>query len=213
MEQSIWQDKEFLKEYNRAYRAANKEKIAKLKRRYYEANRENLIAASKEWSVQNREQSNTNKKNWAAKNQEAVKNARNKYKDKNKDLILEKARIAGRKNYQQNKMALRAKSLQYAKDNPEKARERRSTRRVRMANSKKYLITKKELVALYKKACYYCGSRQKIQLDHIIPLSKGGNHSIGNIVPACQSCNLTKQALFLIEWKVRHNLIGQKVNS
>ncbi len=30
--------------------------------------------------------------------------------------------------------------------------------------------------------------------DHLIPLAKGGNHTLSNIVPACRSCNSQKQA-------------------
>jgi 5-methylcytosine-specific restriction endonuclease McrA len=42
--------------------------------------------------------------------------------------------------------------------------------------------------------CAYCGKRAKGRLsqDHIIPLSKGGNHTLSNIVPACQACNRKK---------------------
>ena len=34
------------------------------------------------------------------------------------------------------------------------------------------------------------------EIDHMIPLSKGGGHTIYNIVPACRSCNRKKNAKF-----------------
>lgn len=40
--------------------------------------------------------------------------------------------------------------------------------------------------------CSYCGSTSKLTMDHIVPLSKGGNHTKGNITPACQPCNSRK---------------------
>jgi len=41
--------------------------------------------------------------------------------------------------------------------------------------------------------CAYCGKKtQKLTADHYIPLSKGGNNSIDNIVPACIKCNKGK---------------------
>ena len=50
--------------------------------------------------------------------------------------------------------------------------------------------------------CAYCGSKDKIEMDHVVPLSKGGRHAIGNLLPACFSCNRSKRARFLSEWKL-----------
>lgn len=40
--------------------------------------------------------------------------------------------------------------------------------------------------------CVKCKTDKKIEMDHIIPLSKGGNHSKDNIQPLCRSCNASK---------------------
>jgi 5-methylcytosine-specific restriction endonuclease McrA len=41
--------------------------------------------------------------------------------------------------------------------------------------------------------CVYCGERfDQLTIDHVVPLIKGGKHSVDNIVPACQSCNSRK---------------------
>jgi len=46
--------------------------------------------------------------------------------------------------------------------------------------------------------CAYCkceldfSSKGKVHLDHILPLSKGGHHSISNVTWSCSSCNLRK---------------------
>lgn len=40
--------------------------------------------------------------------------------------------------------------------------------------------------------CHYCQQTKKLTRDHVIPISKGGNHTASNIVPACQSCNSKK---------------------
>jgi len=48
---------------------------------------------------------------------------------------------------------------------------------------------------LNAKLCAYCDAeitRKTVTIDHIIPLSKGGKHEIGNIAPCCRSCNSSK---------------------
>lgn len=40
-------------------------------------------------------------------------------------------------------------------------------------------------------ACVYCGDSPE-HVDHFVPLTLGGSHSIGNLVPACSGCNLRK---------------------
>lgn len=42
--------------------------------------------------------------------------------------------------------------------------------------------------------CVYCRQRtEKLEQDHIVPLSQGGFHISSNIVPACRSCNASKR--------------------
>lgn len=43
--------------------------------------------------------------------------------------------------------------------------------------------------------CAYCGKKKKLQVDHIVGLNKDdvGFHCLGNIVPACASCNSSKR--------------------
>lgn len=58
------------------------------------------------------------------------------------------------------------------------------------------------LVRHYRNLCAYCGGNTGgIHMDHVIPVSRGGRHAIGNVLPACQACNLAKGAKLLAEWK------------
>ena len=74
-------------------------------------------------------------------------------------------------------------------------------RRERMYSSSDGTITKDALKTLKENQnhkCYYCDCAldytvpKQVHLDHIIPLSKGGTHTIGNVVWACCSCNSSK---------------------
>lgn len=44
----------------------------------------------------------------------------------------------------------------------------------------------------YNYCCAKCNTDSNIEMDHIIPLSKGGAHHIDNIQPLCRSCNASK---------------------
>ena len=48
--------------------------------------------------------------------------------------------------------------------------------------------------------CAYCGEGGDMQIEHIEPISKGGAHDIGNIVPACSECNSNKRDREMEEW-------------
>lgn len=53
--------------------------------------------------------------------------------------------------------------------------------------------------------CFYCDRclRPGIETheEHVVPISRGGRDSIGNIVYACRSCNSSKQARTIMEWR------------
>ena len=52
--------------------------------------------------------------------------------------------------------------------------------------------------------CHYCHSevgRNRLTMDHVVPLSRGGKSTKGNIVPACKDCNNKKKYLLPIEWE------------
>jgi len=48
-------------------------------------------------------------------------------------------------------------------------------------------------------------------IDHIIPQSRGGDFSIGNLVPCCGPCNLMKDTLELADWLVRIEHIAGRI--
>ncbi len=38
-------------------------------------------------------------------------------------------------------------------------------------------------------------------MDHIVPLSRGGKSTKGNLAPACKVCNTKKKQLLPMEWE------------
>lgn len=65
------------------------------------------------------------------------------------------------------------------------------------------------LVNRYGGRCAYCLTRcGDLHMEHVIPVARGGRDAIGNILPACQSCNQSKSRSLLIEWRVRRRKAG-----
>jgi 5-methylcytosine-specific restriction endonuclease McrA len=57
-------------------------------------------------------------------------------------------------------------------------------------------------LALYRNRCAYCGEAPDstlapnaggvLEMDHFVPLARGGSHAPHNVLPACRRCNLDK---------------------
>jgi hypothetical protein len=48
--------------------------------------------------------------------------------------------------------------------------------------------------------CNYCGSNEKLALDHIFPQKYGGKDDAENLIFACRTCNSSKGKKDLMEW-------------
>lgn len=71
----------------------------------------------------------------------------------------------------------------------EKARSRQRVRK-KIPEHVQYLVFQKD-----HNRCHYCGtpsSEVKLQIDHVVPVSKGGSDDISNLVAACPRCNRAK---------------------
>lgn len=64
-------------------------------------------------------------------------------------------------------------------------------RRARIAGARLGATPKLSLFD-FSNVCSYCGAYNASGLDHVVPLSRGGDHSPENVVPACISCNQRK---------------------
>jgi 5-methylcytosine-specific restriction endonuclease McrA len=96
--------------------------------------------------------------------------------------------------------------------------DREKTRRYK-AKLKSVLIvqvSKKDLrrqFALFGDCCAYCGKSESdeiLHIDHFISVSKGGTHVLGNLVPACKTCNFSKRNHHPEEWYKRQDFFDDK---
>lgn len=174
---------------NKVWNAANKEKVKEIRaksnnkfkkeradyrKKYHEANKERCAEAAKErskkWRMSNRSQHREYCKGWAANNPEKVRAIATRFFNANREKVLTQLK-------------------EYKKAHPEKSRE---------DGRKRYLGRNKEAYAysliLRNDPCSYCGKTvEKICVDHIDPLSKGGANEWWNLTAACLSCNSSKR--------------------
>ena len=117
-----------------------------------------------------------------------------------------------RKAYERDIEKIRIRdSARYEKDKPKRlelASEHSQLRRARKAKViRERGISRLALRKLFGDNCYYCGvlmdftpakdrkfKKNHASIEHLVPLSKGGNHTWENVVLACHSCNTQKNA-------------------
>lgn len=67
----------------------------------------------------------------------------------------------------------------------------------------------RERFAQFDDCCSYCNSSQKLTADHFISIAAGGADCLNNIIPACFSCNSSKQASDPWEWYQKQAFYSQ----
>ncbi len=135
-----------------------------------------------------------------------------KYRQENREQVL----VQGMEHYRKNREVILPKMRKYKEDNHEKlaiyqrkyckeyyrtdrgkaTRARANFRRRSAFNINPQLtaIDWQKILDVYDNRCAYCGTRGDLEQDHIVPISRGGKHESGNVIPACQQCNSFKKA-------------------
>lgn len=74
----------------------------------------------------------------------------------------------------------------------------RETVRKRIRNKATAYTSKKNVrdwvFTTYGETCINCDSKDNIQLDHVVPISRGGKNTLCNLQPLCKKCNTSKGA-------------------
>lgn len=123
--------------------------------------------------------------------------------------MREKQRASFRKRYVRLIEQERERSTRFKHANPDKVARWKGKRGELASAQSDGTLTPDILSALFAAsvACCYCnepfGRSVKRTLDHIVPLSRGGAHSLGNAAICCETCNSSKGAKLLSEWRRR----------
>ncbi len=167
------------REYDRAYREANRETLSAKAKERYQANRNVHLARMNEWVKRNPERSAQLKRNWA---------------DANREKVRASGRISARK--RSDKASIYRK--RWIEKNREKVRQWTRLRRARKQKAEG-IHTLEDIAAIrvaQRDRCAYCRCRLKGggDLDHIIPLSASGTNWPSNLQLTCEPCNSSKHA-------------------
>ena len=58
--------------------------------------------------------------------------------------------------------------------------------------------------------CAYCGEEEFLTQDHFVAVSNGGEYAKGNIIPACTSCNCSKQDKQFADWYPKQSFYSEE---
>lgn len=195
-----------------AYRKANLDKVRETKRKWESKNPEKKKQYDKTYAARHKEAIRLYHVEYNKANREKINNYRRNLPEYKKEQKRASDRAYGRNNRHLTKLS----SARYRKNNPEKAAAaakrfrqknpelmalKTSKRRAIKAKNGIYQISKNEIKRLYEQPCSYCPSTEFIEIDHIIPITRGGTHSIGNLTSACRPCNASKGNKYLTEWR------------
>jgi 5-methylcytosine-specific restriction endonuclease McrA len=159
-----------------------------LKRRYdrerYPQVRKETIARACDWQRENRER----KRAYDAE-----------YREKTRAHRLQLKREYGKRYYSENRERMQHYYSMAA-----------HVRRSRVQQAGSFRVSRQDLrrcIERFGNRCAYCQSvftaDNRCEWDHVVPIARGGNHGIGNLVPACAPCNRSKSHRTVMEWRLR----------
>lgn len=177
--------------------AENREQAAESRRRYNAAHADEIAAKKREEYLANPEVSKARVRQWKTDNPERAKANAARHREKHRA----ERRAADLARYYrlmaEDPERIRASRRAWAKTKKGVLYHRAAdTRRRGVAYTPEAL---EWIASLVDPVCAYCG-RMAAEIDHIIPISRGGTGDKDNLVPACRSCNARKSNMTLAEF-------------
>ena len=121
-------------------------------------------------------------------NKEIIKEKSKEYRKVHKEAIRNTHREYIAKTRVNKPLHIRSKKSENPRDNRNVIQQRRKARKKELLSNltvKQWL----EIKLYFNNKCCYCGRELSLTQEHLIPLSKGGEYTVNNIIPACRSCN------------------------
>lgn len=194
--------------YQTLYRARNLEMKRLKDREYAAAHREEAKTRSRAWYYANKDYANAANK--ARYDPAANREYQKKYRTENADKLRERDRLRSttqarkdtqRRTSKKHSAKIVARVKAWVKANPERARTNskntQGRRHARIQSRPVESIDPMEVYRANDGICGLCGkpvSEKAFEIDHIVPIAKGGGHVRINVHIAHRACNKKKGA-------------------
>lgn len=175
----------------REYALANKERIDAYQQEYREQNKPRLYAEKAEYRKRNAERLREGHQRWVAANPERVREGKRRCYEAKKAEYKAHTRKVALDNPERTRSYKRA----WAKRNPAKVQELRMRYNAQKVAATIETVDYEAIYRRDKGICHICQNpvpRSRLHFDHVIPLSKGGPHSMENIKVSHARCNMRK---------------------
>jgi 5-methylcytosine-specific restriction endonuclease McrA len=159
---------------------------------YYQSNRQSLLLKKREYDALHKEQISRNGRLYYERNRERIKENSNKYHHSHKSIANARTRKWHEEHPVESKAA---KCFSRAK--------RRAIEYATGIDTYGIHQWMKEIKTKPFVRCHWCGTKihgMQVVFDHIIPLSKKGTHTIGNLCASCRDCNSSKKDRMPSKW-------------
>jgi len=195
-------DKMILETWQKEYRNKNEKRIKELNKQSYEKNKGSELFKERRREAARRHYNKVNAERIAKL--DAVRKAKAAEKEA-KRIVREGilAEVARKKAERELAKSLRPPRVVLT---DEQRKERRRDEKRNYKHRRRAILrgqvakaTPKEIREAMVKAkgkCFYCGGKfSKLTVDHVVPIAKGGSHTLDNLVFACHACNSEKRDL------------------
>lgn len=191
---------------SKEYRKNNHDEILKKQRLHYQENRDKILDKNKEYYTDNKDSIREINKKWVENNRHVSNAIKKRWKERNPDCIKEYEKNNRDKHNERNKKYRSTEKGILTSNNHTNKRRARKKELEASLNKYQWMECKK----YFDNKCCYCGNEGKLQQEHFIPLSKGGEYTINNIVVACKTCNCNKSDKDFFEWYPKQSFYSKK---